>query len=217
MHTWARILGLYLVAGTTYAEPHGPSAPGDKVPSHHFDRRAHTSDAQLSFHYGLAQPILLRGFNAAVDLRVGRFIVSYSHGQGLDFSRPPGALSAEEAAAGLRVIAPYSTGGGVGMTLFDEVYVLADLKIHHFEASAGAEVKGYSTVTIGAEAGWRFFVWRGLHVTPVVRYWPTVWDNAPESGVMVETSRGDTVQHGPMAQGYHGLFANVLVGWAFNL
>lgn len=183
-----------------------PTAPARRAPG-----------VELAFHYGLTQPLLLRGFNAAVDVRVGRFIASYSHGQGLDFSRPPGALSAQEDAAGLRVIAPYSTGGGIGVTLFRELYVMADLKVHHFEASAGAAITRYTTVTAGAEIGWRLFVWRGFHVTPVVRYWPTIWDNAPDGGVMVETADGGIVRHAPMQQGFGGLFANVLVGWAFDL
>lgn len=212
------ILCLLCLPAATAAADAGPSvsapeaaaaAPGAPAPR--------AGGVELAFHYGLTQPLLLRGFNAAVDVRVGRFIASYSHGQGLDFSRPPGALSAEEAAAGLRVIAPYSTGGGLGVTLFRELYVMADLKVHHFEASAGAAITRYTTVTAGAEIGWRLFVWRGFHVTPVVRYWPTIWDSAPAGGVMVETADGGVVRHAPMQQGFRGLFANVLVGWAFDL
>jgi hypothetical protein len=199
------------------APGHGPGAPSAAIPSHRFTRAAHRSPAQLAFHYGLLQPLLLRGFNAAIDLRVGRVIASYSHGQGLNFGRAPGALTAAEDAAGLRVIAPISTGGGIGLTIVDELYAMVDLKVHRFEASAGGPIARYTTVTAGVEVGWRFFVWRGLHVTPVVRYWPTLWDSAPEGGVAVMTAAGEPLRHAPMQQGASGLFANVLLGWAFDL
>ena len=199
------------------AEGHGPSASAAAFPSHDFSLRPHDRGVELSFHYGLLQPLLLHGFNAAADLRIGRFIASYSHGQGLVISDAPGALTAEQEAAGMRIVAPFSTGGGIGLTLFDELYVMADLKVHRFEASAGRAVESYTTVTVGAEIGWRFFVWRGLHVTPVVRYWPNVWDSAPAGGVMVETVDGGLVRHEVAKQGMNGLFANVLVGWSFDL
>lgn len=172
---------------------------------------------QLGFHYGLSQPLLLRGFNAAVDVRVRRWVFSYSHGQGLDYTRVPGLRTKAEERAGLRVYAPYSTGFGVGFTLFRELYVMADFKLHRFELSANAERAHYSTVTVGAEIGYRFFAWRGLYVSPVVRYWPNVADTAPSTGVRVPTRSGGEVRHQPVSQGVHGVFANVLVGWAFDL
>jgi hypothetical protein len=173
-------------------------------------------DTQLGFHFGLVQPLVMRGFNAAVELRRGRWIATYSHGQGLEASRAPGVLSSEERAAGMRLTMPYTTGGGVGVVLLDELYVLADVKLHRFEAHAGAGLAHYSTVTVGAEIGWRFYVWKGLHVTPVIRYWPNVWDSAPESSVVVPTQDGSLI-HPVAKQGFGGLFANVLVGWSFEL
>lgn len=173
-------------------------------------------DAELGFHYGLLQPLLTRGFNAAVDLRLGRLVLSYSHGQGLEISRAPGTLTAAEEDAGMRLVMPYSTGFGVGVTLVDELYAMIDFKLHRFEAHAGSDLARYSTATIGAEVGWRFFVWKGLYVAPVVRYWPNVWDNAPAAGVTVKTM-GGSLTHAPAKQGVEGLFANVLVGWAFDL
>ncbi|MCU0657047.1 MAG: hypothetical protein MUF64_17850 [Polyangiaceae bacterium] len=199
------------------AAEHGPSAPSSAFPSHQFQLAPRAPSAQLSFHYGLLQPLLLRGFNAAVDLRLGRLVLSYSHGQGLDVGRAPGTLTAEETRAGTRAIVPYSTGGGIGFTLLDELYVMADFKAHRYELSAGSEISRYTTVTVGAEVGWRFFLWRGLHITPVVRYWPNVWTSAPEQGVKVRTRQGTDLLHQPISQGSGGFFANVLLGWAFDL
>jgi hypothetical protein len=202
--------------GADHATGHGPAAGSDQFPSHELQLAPRRPLAQLGFHYGLLQPILTRGFNAAIDVRLGRLVLSYSHGQGLEVSRAPGVLTAAEDAAGMRLTMPYSTGGGIGITLFDELYTMADVKLHRFEAYAGGELARYTTVTVGAEIGWRWFLWKGLHVTPVIRFWPNVWDDAPAGGVMVATATG-TLAHAPAQQGASGLFANVLVGWAFDV
>ncbi|MDX2088138.1 MAG: hypothetical protein SFX73_09815 [Kofleriaceae bacterium] len=201
----ASLLTLFTAVGTARADdaPTSPS-PDEKT------------GVQLDFHYGVLQPILLRGFNAAVDVRGRRWMLSYSHGQGLEFSRAPGALTKQEEAAGVRIVAPISTGGGVGYRLWRELYVMADVKVHRFEVAASREVSRYTTVTVGAEVGYRIFLYKGLHITPVVRFWPNVWDNAPSGGVEVATADG-SLRHEPLKQGSNGVFANVLVGWAFDL
>ena len=196
---------------------HGPAASGDRFPSHRFQLAARAPRAQLAFHYGLTQPLFLHGFNAAADLRLRRWVFSYSHGQGLEYSRVPGLRTAAEERAGLRVVAPFSTGLGVGFTLLDELYVMADFKVHRFELSADAGRAHYTTVTVGAEIGWRFFLWKGLYAAPVVRFWPNVADTAPSGGVRVPTRSGTDLVHKPVSQGVNGVFANVLVGWAFDL
>jgi hypothetical protein len=171
-------------------------------------------ETELGFHFGLVQPTLMRGFNAAVELRHERWIATYSHGQGLEASKIAGTLTDAEDAADMRLMLRYSTGGGVGYRLWRDLYVLADVKLHHYEAYAGAGLAEYSTVTVGGELGWRFMVWRGLHVTPVLRFWPNVWDSGD---VMVPTANGDVLRHEPAKQGVGGVFANVLVGWTFDV
>lgn len=189
---------------------HGPSAPLDKFLSHRFQVAAHQPGLQLAFHAGLLQPLFVQGFNAAMDVRVGRFVATYSHGEGLDGVGQSALLEAEKA-AGATLGLTWSTGGGVGLTLIDELYVLVDFKVHRYAFSVAAERADYTTFTIGAELGYRFFLWKGLHVAPVIRYWPTVWASAPH-GVEVAG-----LTHQPVAQGASGFFANVLVGWAFDL
>jgi len=217
------VAGALNCAGTLHAqeasaEPqHGPEAPGSAFPSHVFQIQAHAPETpQLSFHYGLLQPLVLSGFNAAVDVRYRRFIFTYSHGQGLDFTHSPGVRSKRERAAGETVHVPYSTGFGVGLTLIDELYVLADFKLHHFEVRIGADQQEYSTITTGVELGWRFFLWKGLHIAPVLRYWPTVWSSKDK--LTLQSDLGPVVHH-RADQGFalKGLFVNVLVGWAFDL
>jgi hypothetical protein len=189
---------------------HGPSAPLNQFLSHRFQLEAHQPGLQLAFHAGLLQPLFVQGFNAAMDVRVGRFVATYSHGEGLD-GVGQSALVEPEKAAGANLGLTWSTGGGLGVTLIDELYVLVDFKVHRYAFSVGAERADYTTFTVGGEVGYRFFLWKGLHVAPVIRYWPTVWTSAPQ-GV---TAGGLT--HQPVAQGFQGLFANVLIGWAFDL
>jgi hypothetical protein len=193
---------------------HGPQAPDDRFPSHVFRLRAHEPDrVQLAFDYGLTQPILLHGFNAAVDVRYRRLIVTYSHGQGMDYTTFENAV---DRSAGAKVSLPYSTGGGVGVLLIDELWVLADWKVHHFEINTPADHPSYTTVTVGAEVGWRFFLWKGFNVALVARYWPNVWSSSG-AGVTIHNTQGKLVLDPPEQQGVGGLLGNVLVGWAFDL
>jgi hypothetical protein len=193
---------------------HGPAAPDRQFPSHRFTLAAHQPErVQLAVHYGLLQPILLHGFNAAVDVRWRRLVATYSHGAGLDVTS---ALSDSEKHAGLTLREPWTTGGGVGVLLIDELWVLADVKVHHFEPELAAERASYTTMTLGGEVGWRFFVWKGFNIGVVGRYWPNVWSSA-KNGVPLTSSSGQPFVHQPAHQGASGLFANVLVGWAFGL
>jgi hypothetical protein len=204
------LVGL-VTSARAHEDAHGPAAPANRF-AHQFRLAAHQPPrVQLAFHYGLIQPILYGGFNAAVDVRWKRLIFTYSHGAALDVTSN---LSGRERAAGMRAYMPFTTGGGAGVLLIDELYVLVDFKYHRYDLSLGAEHPRYDTFTVGAELGWRLFLWKGLYVSPVVRYWPNVWTSAPAGGVKLKDG---ALAHAPMQQGYGGFFANVLVGWAFNL
>lgn len=194
--------------------PHGPLAPDDQFPSHVFRLQARTPDrVQLGFNYGLNQPILLHGFNAAVEVRYQRLVLTYSHGQGLDYT--PFENSLEKSAAA-RIAVPYSTGGGIGVVIIDELWALADFKVHHYEVETAVDHPSYTTVTVGAELGWRFFVWKGFNIAVVARYWPNVFSSSG-SGVTIHLPNGKTAVDPPDSQGFSGFLGNVLVGWAFDL
>jgi hypothetical protein len=196
------------------ARLHGPQAPDSQFPSHVFQLAAHQPRrVQLAFHFGLLQPAVTHGFNAAVDVRYRRLILTYSHGAGLDSTR---FENAHEKSAHMTLQMPWTTGGGVGILLIDELWVLGDLKVHHLEAATASEHHAYTNVTIGAEIGWRYFVWKGFHVALVARYWPNVYSSAGR-GVTFHDTQGKTFVHEPFKQGKDGLFGNVLVGWAFDL
>lgn len=196
------------------ARAHGPAAGSHQFPSHVFQRSAHQPPGtQLAFHFGLIQPILLKGMNAALDVRYKRLVLTYSHGHGLDVTR---FISPSERAAGMTLREPWTTGGGIGMTLVDELWLLVDFKVHRFVADMGAEQQTYTTLTLGAELGYRYFLWRGLNVALVLRYWPNIYASSGK-GVVLHDAQGASFVHKPQEQGYSGFFANVLVGWAFNL
>jgi hypothetical protein len=193
---------------------HGPDAPDGQFPSHILQWEAHAPRrVQIGFTYGLSQPILTHGFNAAVDVRYQRLVATYSHGQGLDYAR---FETDREKTAGAAVKLPWTTGGGVGLLLIDELWILADFKVHHFQVDTAVDHLAYTTVTIGAELGWRYFIWKGFNVELVARYWPNVYSTSGK-GVSLHDQSGTAFLDPPEKQGDAGFLANVLVGWAFNL
>jgi hypothetical protein len=193
---------------------HGPDAPDGQFPSHVFQWEAHAPRrVQIGFDYGLSQPLLTHGFNAAIDVRYKRLVATYSHGQGLDYAR---FETDQEKTAGAAVKLPWTTGGGIGVLLIDELWILADFKVHHFLVDTAVDHLAYTTVTIGAELGWRYFIWKGFNVALVARYWPNVYSTSGK-GVTLHDQSGTVFLDPPEKQGDSGFLANVLVGWAFNL
>ncbi len=163
-------------------------------------------------HGGLLQPLLLSGFNAAFDVRHRRLVASYSHGEGLDLSRF--SLTPEQRRQGARVSMPWTTGFGVGATFVDELYGLIDLKAHRVQVDSGAEARAYTTLTVGAEVGYRAFLGEIFFLTPVVRWWPTVHST---EGPFTLAGPAGPLEHSPLPQGADGWFVNLLVGAAFDV
>jgi hypothetical protein len=193
---------------------HGPLGADGQFPSHVFELAAHAPErVQLGFNMGLSQPLLTHGFNAAIEVRYRRLVLTYSHGQGLDYTPFDSVV---DHTAGATVRLPWTTGGGVGVLLIDELWALADLKVHRFEVDTSFERPTYSTVTLGAELGWRFFVWKGLNLALVARYWPNVYCTC-NRGVTIHAASGKLLSDPPERQGDAGFLANVLLGWAFDL
>lgn len=193
------------------SDGHGPHASYRTFPSHRFQLAPRWHDTpQLSVHAGLLQPILFSGFNAALDLRWGPMLFSYSHGQGLDYSaKPELGLTAEERDAGLQLQSPWTTGGGVGVVFLDEAWFMLDVKRHRYHAQVNDAEVDYSTTSIGAELGYRYFLWRGLFAQAVFRFWPNVSTTLPSDRV-----RLGQFEHKARDL---GAFSNVMLGWAFDI
>jgi hypothetical protein len=193
------------------ANQHSYNAPVSAFPSHEFQLapRWHESP-QLAVHFGLLQPLVLEGFNAALDVRWGPILASYSHGQGLNYSAKGGlGLDADDSSVGLDLRSPWTTGGGIGVILLDELYVMADFKVHRYEATLADAQAAYSTVSVGGELGYRLFAWRGLFLQSMLRYWPNVYTSLPS----------DRVKLGRYTHNAKNLnlFVNLSLGWAFEI
>lgn len=192
-------------------DAHAYQASYTTFPSHRFRAAPRWHEApELSVHFGLIQPLLLGGFNAAMDLRWGPILATYSHGQGLDYSARDGiGLTGSDREAGLELRSPWTTGGGIGVVLVDELWALVDFKAHRYEATLADDHAAYTTVSIGGELGYRLFAWRGLFVQTMVRYWPNVYTSLPEGQVKLGN-------HTHQATNLN-FFVNLAAGWAFEI
>lgn len=185
---------------------HGPSSSSGF--SHRFQLEPHRYDTpQVNIHFGLSQPLLLSGFNAAVDLRRGRWVFEYSHGTNLDYTANPAIGSRFVGASDVSLTSPWTTGGGIGYTLVDDLYVMLELKAHRYELESEDTMRAYTTASIGPALAYRLFLWKGLDVTAYARFWPNVWSSRDNVSVGGQTF--DPVNL--------GFFGNLSVGWAFDV
>jgi|tagenome__1003787_1003787.scaffolds.fasta_scaffold20599075_1 hypothetical protein len=194
-------------------EGHGPSS--SRFPSHRFQLAGRSAERpQVGINFGLLQ-LALHGFNAAAELRYKRFWFEYSHGQALTLNHQPSlGMTTAERDAGLHMYVPYTTGFGVGVTLIDELWLGAEFKAHRYEVtSPSGDQQRYQTYSIGPVLGYKLFIWRGLHANFYLRYWPNVATSLTDDQVVLAGTNGPIVHH---AHEFN-VFANVSLGWAFDL
>jgi hypothetical protein len=214
---------LAMHAGTAHAAPadeltkracenaHGPSSCS--FPSHRFQLAPHSPQRpQLGVNFGLSQ-IALGGFNVAAELRYKRLWLEYSHGQSLDLNKLGGfGLTGAERDQNLDVDVPYTTGFGVGATLIDELWVGLEFKTHRFNVSdPSGDHASYQTYSVGPVVGYKLFVWRGLYANAFLRYWPNVATSLDDGKVALGPNGTVHEAHA------FDFFANVSLGWAFDL
>jgi len=184
-------------------------------PEHHFQWKA--SDAkvpQLAVNFGLLQ-LGLGGFNIAGEVRYRRFWFEYSHGVDLKLNNLGGySMTSTERAQDLRIVVPYTTGFGAGVTLLDELWLGVEFKTHRYEVNApGGPVTSYQTYSVGPVLGYKLFVYKGLFANAYARYWPNVASTLANNEVALKGANG-TVEHS--AHDFN-VFANVSLGYAFDL
>jgi len=192
-------------------EGHGPSSCG--FPSHRFQLAPHSPErVQLGVNFGLSQ-IALGGFNVAAELRYKRLWLEYSHGQSLSLNKLGGfALTSAERDQELTVDVPYTTGFGVGATLIDELWLGVEFKTHRFNVSdPSGDSASYQTYSVGPVLGYKLFVWRGLYANAFLRYWPNVATSLEDGKVVLGPNGTVHEAHS------FDFFANVSLGWAFDL
>jgi hypothetical protein len=184
--------------------------PEQETPSPPPDRWA-TRPSVMS---GLGQWIVFGGGNIAGQLKVGRFVFEYSHGQALDYDRFGGfAKSSAERGAGVSVFSPWTTGGGAGIQITPNLHLMVEVKAHRYEVMSADRSQSlhYTTFSIGPGAFYDVYLYKGLFVQPNVRFWPNVANTLGDG--TLRRPDGTTYVHQPHNL---GLFVNVNLGWTFT-
>jgi hypothetical protein len=173
-------------------------------------------DVTLSFHFGLHQALADGNFDAGSDLRVGRLTMTLGDGRLLAVSRQASALTLEVDEEALRIVSPISAGAQVGVELGRGAFAAIDAKLHSTDIYIGTESTRYRALTAGAAIGWRMRVWRDLVITTSMRYWPQVWDDAPDAGAEVRSTSGEVSRHLRLDVHEAGFLAGVSAGWSWD-
>ena len=163
---------------------------------------------------GLMQWLAFGGGNIAAQLKFGRWVAEYSHGQALQFERVPAlALTAQERAAGVAVGMPWTTGGGFGIQITPELHVLLEAKVHRYLVQDDfGHQQSYTSFTLGPGIFYDLYLYRGLFIQPNLRWWPTVASSYAAQGDLLAADGS------PYHHERHDLspFLNVNIGWTFS-
>jgi hypothetical protein len=179
-------------------------APADWTHEHH-----------LAAMVGLAQWLLLRGGNVALEYRLGRLALEVSHGQGLDLNQAGGVfLTADERRSDVRLRVPWTTGFGVGYRITENLHALVEFKAHHYEVTGldPAVNARYTTFSIGPGVFYTIHLYQGLFLEPNIRYWPNVASTLDGGRVAIRQPDGTVYDH--RAHDF-GFFANMNLGYLF--
>jgi hypothetical protein len=163
---------------------------------------------------GLNQWLLFGGGNIAGQLKVGRwFVAELSHGQQLNLGRVSFALTEAERDAGVSVVMPWTTGGGVGLQITPNLHVLLELKAHRYEVRGfdRNQSTSYTSFTVGPGVFYDLYLYQGFFIQPSARWWPTVASTYDEATF-------DTKAGGSYTHSRHDLtpFVNLNIGWTMT-
>lgn len=170
---------------------------------------------------GLTQPILLDGFNLAVNYTTNRWIFEYSHGFDLNYKSP--ALRADYQDIVLSVKSPYSTGPGIGYRVYAKAVtsldIRAEAKVHQYDIQLNdTQEISYTNFDLGAGIYWQIRPFgksknalRGIIIEPSIRYWANVASSL-EDNFLYTTNEGLETEHLPYPL---DLFFNISIGYTF--
>jgi hypothetical protein len=163
---------------------------------------------------GVSQWVLWGGGNIAAQVKFGRWVVEYSHGQSLHFNNLGGlGLTSAERDAGWTVDMPWTTGGGFGFQITPELHLMIEAKAHRYrvEDDVGNDLS-YTTFTVGPGLFYDIYLYKGLFVQPNLRWWPTLASSYDGKRRLIADD-GSEVRHER-----HDLFpfVNVNIGWTFS-
>ena len=155
----------------------------------------------------------LGGGNVAVQARIGRLALEYSHGQAVHLSELSLLMSSSEKAVGADVREPWTTGFGIGLMVTENLRVLLEAKANHYDVQGGDRYTAidYTLFTVGPGVFYEIPIWRGLFLQPSLRWWPTVASTFKD-GSTLRRSDGTAVT---MARPTSEIFPNVNLGWEF--
>ncbi|RYU91900.1 hypothetical protein EWM62_00200 [Mucilaginibacter terrigena] len=182
--------------------------------------------------FGLAQPVLAKGFNIEGDYINNRFIFDYSHGASLDFSGK--LVPTELRKQNIAIHEPWTTGFGVGYRLKEWLNVRAESKWHKFEyyydgepQNAGTQITSYQTFTMGVGVYGSYQPFKkkdnflkGFLISPSVRFWPTVSSSLKNDKFTYLNKTTNTVEEIKTldaGSNFSPIVVNISVGYSFQL
>lgn len=172
---------------------------------------------------GITQPILLDGFNLAVNYNLGKIVLEYSHGVNLEYKDQVLKLAYKDKLLSLK--SPYSTGTGLGYKLISKnkigFDIRAEAKVHKYVAElTETETIDYVNFDLGGGAYFQYYPFakrsnalKGIVIEPSIRYWANTASSL--KGDHVYRGENDIdITHKPYPL---DLFANISLGYTFGL
>ncbi len=171
---------------------------------------------------GLNQPILLRGGNAAFSITArSGFSVESSWGIALDYRN---LLSDRARRRYASIRSPITGGIGLGYDFLHDdsrhsLAIYLEPKFTMFDVAPRGSAKRFSyvTYTLGPGVYYTVRVWKGLVIQPSVRFWQPIGSSLRGGRHRFVDADGNEAVHRRRAPGFHGVVANISVGWSFAL
>lgn len=190
------------------------------------------SEKRVNVLFGMAQPIVAKGFNIEGNYIHNRLIFDYSHGASLDFSG--NLVTADLRRQHVAVHEPWTTGFGIGYRLKEWVNVRVEPKWHRFEfyyddepQNQSSQITAYNTFSLGLGVYFSYRPFKkqdnflkGIVIAPSVRFWPTVSSTLKDDkfGYFNKTTNTtEQIKTLDAGSGFTPLVVNVSVGYSFQL
>lgn len=190
------------------------------------------SDKKINILFGLAQPLVAKGFNIEGNYIYNRLIFDYSHGASLDYTGNllPKDLRNQQIA----IHEPWTTGFGVGYRIKEWINVRVEPKWHKFEYYYEGEpqtdatlITSYRTFSLGLGIYGAYQPFKkknnylkGFLISPSVRYWPTVSSSLGEEGFTYtnkKTGGAHTLKTLDPGTNFSPWVFNISIGYSFQL
>lgn len=190
------------------------------------------TEKRINVLFGLAQPILAKGFNIEGNYIYNRFIFDYSHGASLDFSGK--LVPTELRSQNIAIHEPWTTGFGIGYRLKEWLNVRVEPKWHRFEyyydgepQNAATQITAYNTFSLGVGIYGAYQPFKnkdnfmkGFLISPSVRFWPTVSSTLKDDKFTYlnkTTNKIEEIKTLDPGTNFTPVVVNISVGYSFQL